>query len=968
MSSAIIDKLEKDATGVIVYYYFSFRDKATQNVTNFKHSLLMQIVRRLVREDETKQHFYVPKVFQNLFEKYSNSQFPLVEDVHATFEGLLDESSHTYIIIDALDECPDQTGRSKIIKFLEGLCRTSHGGAHILMTSRRENDIETAINEMEVSKSIVLMKTAEVNADIRTYLMDSMRKQPYKDWPARLKITVARKLTSKADGVFRWAALQLLALKDKDRDKDVEDALKDLPKNLVETYEVMLTRIESSKRSGVALSILRWLAYSQRSILLSEVAEIAIFEIEHCSSADTDGYAVSYHPKDRFPSIWTIRKILSGLVTVSGIDDREDVVPKGQDGTVSFSHFTVQEYLQGENVSPRKFRLEETTAHWYIMRSCLAYISRYDDLYGGPQGSSQELKIQLGKFDSTQEVAESDLDSEFDFSDSEPSETEPVDFRPFPLLLYAAKYWWKHGVAFCYSGGVTFVQDAAGKVVSAIDGLQGQAFKSTIKVALANKDSEHGQSLSVLANCLASCLSEFRTPEPDKGYALDFDSPLALHDGSDVGDETIVQLLLDAGVNVNNTNSRGETALHRAVKKDHKRIVEQLVEKKASLNPKDGRGRTPLWRAAEGGREAIVKLLLEKGADVESRDVVGRSPLWRAAEEGHEAMVRLLLEKGADVESKDVVSRTPLWWAAEEGHEAMVKLLLEKGADVESKDMFCWTPLWWAAGKGHEAMVKLLLEKGADVESKDGDGLTPLWWAAGKGHEAVVKLLLEKGADVESKDGDGRTPLWWAAGKGHEVMVKLLLEKGANMESRDGVGRTPLWWAAEEGHEAVVRLLLEKGVDVESRDGVGRTPLWWAAEEGHEAVVRLLLEKGADVESKDGDGRTPLWWAAGEGHEAVVKLLLEKGADVESKDGDGQTPLWWAAGKGHEAVVKLLLEKGADVESKDWDGRTPLSRAAEEGREAVVKLLLEKGADVESKTGMAGRRCGGQPSRGARRW
>ena len=651
MSSAVIDKLEKDATGVTVYHYFSFRDEATQDVTNFKHSLLMQIVRRLVREDETKkEYFYVPKVFQNLFKKYLHSQFPLDEDVHATFEGLLNESSHTYIIIDALDECPDQTDRSKIIKFLEGLCRTSHGDAHILMTSRWENDIETAINEMEVSKSIVLMETAEVNADIKTYLKDSMRKQPYKDWPARLKITVAKKLTWKADGVFRWAALQLLALKDKDRVKDVENALKDLPKNLVETYEVMLTRIENSKRSGVALSILRWLAYFQRSILLSEVAEIAIFEIEHCSSVDTDDYAVSYHPKDRFPGIWTTRKILSGLVTVSGIDDRDDV-PKDQDGTVSFSHFTVQEYLQGENVNPRKFRLEETTAHWYIMRSCLAYISRYDDLYGGPQGSSQELEIQPGKFDSTQEVADSDLDSKFDFSDSEPSETEPVDFRPFPLLLYAAKYWWKHGVAFCYSGGVTSVQEAAGKVVAAIDGLQGQAFKSTIKVALA-------------------------TLEPDKGYALDFDSPLVLHDGSDMGDESIVQLLLDAGVNVNNTTLRGEAALHRAVKKNHKRIVEQLVEKKASLNPKDGGGRTPLSWAAGNGHKAVVKLLLEEGAELESKDDRRRTPLWWAAGNGHKAVVKLLLEKGAELEFKDYSGRTPLWWAAENGHEAVVKLLL----------------------------------------------------------------------------------------------------------------------------------------------------------------------------------------------------------------------------------------------------------------------------------------------------
>lgn len=93
MSSAIIDKLEKEPDGIVIYFYISFRNEATQNVTNIKYSLLMQLVRQLVREDETKrEHFYVPKVFQKLFDKYSHSQYPLDEDVDATFEGLLNES------------------------------------------------------------------------------------------------------------------------------------------------------------------------------------------------------------------------------------------------------------------------------------------------------------------------------------------------------------------------------------------------------------------------------------------------------------------------------------------------------------------------------------------------------------------------------------------------------------------------------------------------------------------------------------------------------------------------------------------------------------------------------------------------------------------------------------------------------------------------------------------------------------
>jgi hypothetical protein len=505
-------------------------------------------------------------------------------------------------------KCPDQTAvtegnRGKIIKFLEGLCQTSHGGVHVLVTSRRENDIEAAVNEMEIPKNIVLMDVAEINADIKTFLMDSLRKHSFKGWPAKLKKSVAKTLTSKADGVFRWAALQLLALRDKDRDRDVETALEDLPKNLEETYEVILRRIENSHRSDMALSILRWLAYSQRPILLSEVSEIAIFETKKGASAAIDDYSVSFNAKDRFSSIWMARKILLGLITVSGIDDRDEVL-KDQDGVVSFSHFTAQEYLQGKSVRP-KFRIEETTCHWYIMQSCLGYINGYDELYGESCSSFQQQGVQA-TVGSAQEASDSDSDSEFDFSDSETPETGLVDYRPFPLLLYAARYWWRHAVAFRHSGGTTSVPDAVGKVAAAIGGLHGRAFMSTVKVALAHANSDSGKkhpnpyslqstlsgvivknalieikelnsegSTSVLTDCLRSCLSKSELWKAQHKYALHFGSPIALHHASGEGDEAIVQLLLDAGVDADHRawEPSRRTALHLAVQMNRKRVV-----------------------------------------------------------------------------------------------------------------------------------------------------------------------------------------------------------------------------------------------------------------------------------------------------------------------------------------------------------------------------------------------------------
>jgi ankyrin repeat protein len=979
LSTATIDKLETEHDGIVIYFYFSFREEATQNVTNFKHSLLMQLVRQLVREDETRRdYFYVPKVFQKLFDKYSHSQDPLDEHVDATMEGLLNESKHTYIIVDALDEFLNQTplttgNRGKVIKFLEGLCRTSHGGTHILVTSRRENDIETAVKEIEVPKNIVLMDTKEINIDIKTFLMISLREHPYKEWTGKLKKLVAKTLTSKADGVFRWAALQLLGLRDKDRERDVETALQDLPEDLEETYKVMLTRIENSKRSDMALSILRWLAYSQRSILLSEMSEIAIFEMEACVSADVDDYTVSYHPKDRFSSIWMTRKILSGLVTVSGVDDRDEV-PQDQDGTVSFSHFTVQEYLQGKNVSPTKFRLEESTGHWYIMRSCLGYIKSYDEVYG--ESRTQQQADKGNKVGSTQEALDSnhdsDADSEFDFSDSETPETGIIDYRPFPLLLYAAKYWWLHAVAFCNSGGVTSVSDRVGKVATAIDELQGQAFKSTAKVALAVassdsdsekedstsnriwfpmrqpatdkvsfeiKDSDRGEATFLLVDCLDTYLSKCESWKTQKVNAFDFESPLALRHMSGVGDGTIVQLLLDAGVDVSYKTSDGEAALHRAVRKNHKRIVEQLVERKAKLNPTDGERRTPLSWAAGDGLTDIAAYLIDKGARIDPDDA-DKSHLGGKAPEVRSAIRPFAVLSNIYVWVADRPGKgwTALHWALHNEQQETAILLVEQGADILDTDWWGPCPLSIAIVKRQRAVLRamILKDKEACKMGTFGNQWTALHLAAAYRDLPVMQLLLPEAADVTLRDKSGCTAMEIAAVGAHALGMETMLQ-----------GRHSQFWNPEMGRaEDAIKLLLSHGGSVDPGGELCSTPLHYASMHGQLEAAETLLECGVSVHVRNKFDWTPLLNAAVYGHTPVARLLLSKGAEVNATTDKGLSALILASANGHVETVRLLLEDGADTSLREQNGKTALEVAKQLEKDDVVRLLSSSGSDV----------------------
>ena len=86
-------------------------------------------------------------------------------------------------------------------------------------------------------------------------------------------------------------------------------------------------------------------------------------------------------------------------------------------------------------------------------------------------------------------------------------------------------------------------------------------------------------------------------------------SPLMI--ASEKGDEFCVSILLDAGANINRSDSSGRTALHHAVARGHLAVVAVLLGRGASRHHRDARGETPLMTAREHGYENLVPLLLD---------------------------------------------------------------------------------------------------------------------------------------------------------------------------------------------------------------------------------------------------------------------------------------------------------------------------------------------------------------------
>ncbi|KJZ80470.1 hypothetical protein HIM_00320 [Hirsutella minnesotensis 3608] len=111
--------------------------------------------------------------------------------------------------------------------------------------------------------------------------------------------------------------------------------------------------------------------------------------------------------------------------------------------------------------------------------------------------------------------------------------------------------------------------------------------------------------------------------------------------------EPIVEMLVQAGVDVNWTDKTGESALHIAARFGHvgcaRIIIQGSDSQKADLEiAENSYSWTPLHVAAVDGSIAVVQLLVDAGTDVSRPDAFGWTAKEHAALRGHMDIARLL--------------------------------------------------------------------------------------------------------------------------------------------------------------------------------------------------------------------------------------------------------------------------------------------------------------------------------------
>lgn len=216
------------------------------------------------------------------------------------------------------------------------------------------------------------------------------------------------------------------------------------------------------------------------------------------------------------------------------------------------------------------------------------------------------------------------------------------------------------------------------------------------------------------------------------------------------GDIESLELFLGLGMDIDATDSLGNTALIRAAGNGHSRAVERILGLGADPRHRNSMGRDALITASAKGYEHVSRMLLSRGSDLNIKDSEGWSALSVAAFNGHDDVVALLASQASPDALDDA-----LLVASFNGSEEVISRLLGAGADINTRSPASMTPLMIAADSGKIDAVRALLQNQANPYSTTNDGMTAAVFAKEKGFEDIETLILSPrdwGSTPESEE------------------------------------------------------------------------------------------------------------------------------------------------------------------------------------------------------------------------
>ena len=166
--------------------------------------------------------------------------------------------------------------------------------------------------------------------------------------------------------------------------------------------------------------------------------------------------------------------------------------------------------------------------------------------------------------------------------------------------------------------------------------------------------------------------------------AVDGVGTTMLHAAASASQLACVALLVSK-VNIDQRDSRGDSALHWACSRGDMKVVEKLVENNANVNLANNSGATPIYNACYNGHYEVVDHLIQKGASLSTQNNNGDTPLHIAVSFSQLSIVDSLIKSGARTTIKNNDGKVAIDMTESETVRAAVNDVLPK-ASVNGSD------------------------------------------------------------------------------------------------------------------------------------------------------------------------------------------------------------------------------------------------------------------------------------------
>ena len=193
--------MREDRPALIAYHYFDFKDASKRDVHGLLASLLFQL------GDESDR---CREVLYNLFKSCKDgSERPGDDALLGCLKRMLELPGQlpTFLIVDALDECPNTTGtpsaREEVLNFLEDLVGSNNSNLFICVTSRPEQDIQAVLNPLTSGfRRVSLHEEDGQMDDIKSYIHSFVHKdRTMRRWREEDRKLVISILSERAGGM-----------------------------------------------------------------------------------------------------------------------------------------------------------------------------------------------------------------------------------------------------------------------------------------------------------------------------------------------------------------------------------------------------------------------------------------------------------------------------------------------------------------------------------------------------------------------------------------------------------------------------------------------------------------------------------------------------------------------------------------------------------------------------------------------